>query len=53
MKLLIKALPIAGILALAGCVTLDQAVKDIQTATAPAVVKDTLPQIGTVANSRW
>lgn len=45
MKLLSKALPIAGILALAGCVTLDQAVKDIQTATAPAVTKDTLPQI--------
>lgn len=45
MKLLIKALPITGVLALAGCITLDQAVKDMQKATAPVVIKDTLPQI--------
>lgn len=41
----IKAIPIASILALAGCAGLDQAVKSVQTATARTVVKDTLPQI--------
>lgn len=45
MKLLSKAVVIAGILALTGCVTLDRAVKDMRTATAPAATKDTLPQI--------
>lgn len=36
------ALPI---LALAGCAALDQVAKDIQKATAPVMVTDTLPQI--------
>lgn len=45
MKLLIKTLPIVGVLALAGCAGLDQVVKNVQTATAPALVKETLPQI--------
>jgi hypothetical protein len=47
MKQLMKAIPFAGILALSGCVTLDKAVRDIQTATipAPATVNEPLPQI--------
>lgn len=45
MKQLMKALPLAGVLALTGCVTLDKAVRDIHSATAPAVINDTLPQI--------
>ena len=45
MKLLIKTLPIVGVLALAGCAGLDQVVKNVQTATAPALIKETLPQI--------
>ncbi len=42
---MIKTFSLAGTLILTGCATLDQAVKDIQTATAPATVKETLPQI--------
>lgn len=45
MKLLIKTLPIVGVLTLAGCAELDQVSKSVQTATAPALVKETLPQI--------
>ena len=45
MELLSKAVAIAGIMALSGCVTLDRAVKNVQTATAPAATTDTLPQI--------
>lgn len=45
MKLLIKTLSIFTILNLAGCAGLDQVVKNVQTATAPALVKETLQQI--------
>ena len=42
---MIKIFLLAGTLVLTGCATLDQVGKGIQTATAPAIVKETLPQI--------
>lgn len=46
MKLLNRYSAIAiSLLALSGCAALDQAVKDVQQATAPVVITESLPQI--------
>jgi predicted small secreted protein len=45
MKKLLLILMVGASLALSACVTLDQAVKDVQTAVRPALIRETLPQI--------
>ncbi len=45
MKSIIKSIVVGGIVVLTGCAALDQIAQDIQTATAPVMVSETLPQI--------
>jgi hypothetical protein len=40
-----------SLLALSGCVALDQAIKDVQKATAPVMITESLPQICQAAKS--